>query len=299
MSAASPSIRLAPSRYTLPRPFLKWVGGKGQLLGTLLARVSAAGEFRTYHEPFVGGGALFFELHRQGALRDGAVLSDKNPNLVEVWQTVREDVGALVERLAHLKARHNEEHYYAVRAEVPADRLGRAARIIYLNKTCFNGLYRENRRGGFNVPFGRYSDPPILDEENLRACSIALQDVELRSQGFEEAARAVRSGDFVYFDPPYVPVSKTSVFTAYQKGGFGEADQRRLAQTFRDLTAKNARVMLSNSWAPLVLECYGEFGPQQIQASRNLNSRGDKRGAVAEALVDNFASILPARRLAG
>ena len=299
MSAASTLIRLAPSRYTLPRPFLKWVGGKGQLLGTLLARVSAAGEFRTYHEPFVGGGALFFELYRQGALREGAVLSDKNPNLVEVWQTVREDVSALVERLSELKSRHCEEHYYAVRAEVPADRLGRAARVIYLNKTCFNGLYRENRRGGFNVPFGRYTDPPILDEENLRACSVALQDVDLRSQGFEEAAGAVRANDFVYFDPPYVPVSRTSVFTAYQKGGFGEGDQRRLAQTFRDLTERNAKVMLSNSWAPLVLECYGEFGPQEVSASRNLNSRTDRRGAVSEALVDNVSALRPTRRLAG
>lgn len=298
MAAAPSLVRLAPSRYTLPRPFLKWVGGKGQLLGTLLERVAAAGPFRTYHEPFVGGGALFFELHRQGALRDGAVLSDKNPHLVEVWEAVRSDVDGLVERLAAHRAQHHEDYYYQVRAVVPAERLDRAARIIYLNKTCFNGLYRENRRGLFNVPFGRYTDPPILDEDNLRACSAALRDVDLRCQGFEEAATAARPGDLVYFDPPYVPVSRTSVFTEYQKGGFGEADQRRLAGTFRELTGQNVRVMLSNSWAPLVLECYGEFSPQAVAASRNLNSRTDRRGAVQEALVDNFSAFHP-ERLAG
>ncbi len=298
MSAAESLVRLAPSRYTLPRPFLKWVGGKGQLLGTLLERVAASGNFRAYHEPFVGGGALFFELYRQGALRDGAVLSDKNPHLLEVWESVRSDVDGLVERLATHRAHHHEDYYYQVRAVVPTERVDRAARIIYLNKTCFNGLYRENRRGMFNVPFGRYTDPPILDEDNLRACSKALQNVELRCQGFEEAAAAVKSQDFVYFDPPYVPVSATSVFTEYAKGGFGEGDQRRLADTFRDLTRRGASVMLSNSWAPLVLECYGEFSPHPVAASRNLNSRTDRRGAVKEALVDNFSVVRP-EQLAG
>ena len=273
MTAAAHAIRIAPSRYALPRPFLKWVGGKGQLLGTLLERIGAAGQFRHYHEPFVGGGALFFELHRQGALRDGASLSDANPHLVEVWSTVRNDVDALVEALAMLKGRHSEDHYYAVRAEVPATPVARAARVIYLNKTCFNGLYRENKRGGFNVPFGRYTDPPILDEENLRACSKALQSVELRCQDFVAAAARVRPHDLVYFDPPYVPVSRTSVFTEYQKGGFGEGDQRRLADTFRGLADTGARVLLSNSWAPLVLECYGEFSPLEVSATRSLNSR--------------------------
>lgn len=298
MAAAAPLIRLAPSRYTLPRPFLKWVGGKGQLLGSLLERVAAAGAFRTYHEPFVGGGALFFELHRQGALRDGAVLSDKNPHLLEVWQVVREDVDALVSALAHHKARHCEDYYYQVRAERSPDRVARAARVIYLNKTCFNGLYRENRRGDFNVPFGRYTDPPILDEENLRACSLALRDVDLRCHGFEAAADGVGARDFVYFDPPYVPVSKTSVFTEYQKDGFGEADQRRLAQVFRELSQRGARVMLSNSWSPLVFECYGEYTLHQLSAARNLNSKADRRGAVSEALVENFARLRTAR-LAG
>lgn len=298
MAAPAPSIILAPSRYALPRPFLKWVGGKGQLLGTLLERIGAAGQFRGYHEPFVGGGALFFELTRQGALRDGAALSDANPHLIEVWQVVRNEVQGLVDALAVLKSRHCEEHYYAVRAAVPATPVERAARIIYLNKTCFNGLYRENSKGGFNVPFGRYTDPPILDEENLRACSRALRNVDLRCQDFVSAAARVRPHDLVYFDPPYVPVSRTSVFTEYQKGGFGEGDQRRLADTFRTLADSGARVLLSNSWAPLVLECYGEFSPLEVSASRNVNSRTDRRGRVSEALVDNFAALRPAK-LAG
>jgi DNA adenine methylase len=295
MAAASPAVRVAPSRYALPRPFLKWVGGKGQLLGILLDRIGHAGAFRGYHEPFVGGGALFFELVRQGALREGAALSDANPHLVEVWQVVQRDVDTLVDALAVLRERHNEDHYYAVRAEVPATPVARAARVIYLNKTCFNGLYRENRRGGFNVPFGRYTDPPILDEENLRASAAALVDVDLRCQGFATSAERVRPHDLVYFDPPYVPVSRTSVFTEYQKGGFGEADQRRLADTFRALAGRGARVLLSNSWAPLVLECYGEFGPLEVQAARNVNSRTDRRGRVSEALVDNFDQLRPSR----
>ena len=299
MAAAAPLIRLAPSRYTLPRPFLKWVGGKGQLLAPLLERVAAAGSFRAYHEPFVGGGALFFELHRQGALRDGAVLSDRNPQLIEAWEVVRDDVDALVDALAAHKSRHGEAYYYQVRAERSSDKIARAARLIYLNKTCFNGLYRENRRGDFNVPFGRYTDPPILDEDNLRAGSAALGEVELHCRPFATAAADVRRGDFAYFDPPYVPVSKTAVFTEYQKGGFGEADQRALAGVFRSLSGRGAKVMLSNSWAPLVHECYADFTRHELSASRNLNCKTDRRGAVSEALVENFAQLRPARRLAG
>ncbi len=298
MAAAAPLLLLAPSRFTLPRPFLKWVGGKGQLLGRLLSTMAEAGNFRTYHEPFVGGGALFFELHRQGALRNGAVLSDRNPHLIEVWEAVRSDVDGLIERLAEHRERHDETYYYRVRAEVPEDSTRRAARVIYLNKTCFNGLYRENSRGRFNVPVGRYTDPPILDEDNLRACSLALADVKLVCQGFEEAAAAVGRRDFVYFDPPYVPVSKTSVFTSYQKGGFGEADQRRLAQVYTDLTQKDTKAMLSNSWAELVLDCYGAFTIHELSASRNLNSRTDRRGAVSEALIDNFQQLPSARKIA-
>ena len=295
MAAAAPAVRIAPSRYALPRPFLKWVGGKGQLLGTLVDRIAVAGQFRGYHEPFVGGGALFFELTRQRARRNGAALSDANPHLIEVWQAVRSDVGPLIDALAVLKSRHDKDHYYAVRADVPSTPLERAARVIYLNKTCFNGLYRENRRGGFNVPFGRYTDPPILDEENLRACSAALKNVDIRCQDFVAAAARVRPHDLVYFDPPYVPVSRTSVFTQYRRGGFGEADQRRLADTFRDLADRGSRVLLSNSWAPLVHECYGEFAPLEVSASRNVNSRADRRGRVSEALVDNFAALTPAQ----
>lgn len=278
------------SRYALPHPFLKWVGGKGQLLDLLLCRVTLTEGFRVYHEPFVGGGALFFELYRQGLLREGAILSDKNPHLIETWEAVRSDVDGLVERLAAHRGLHNEAYYYQIRSELPSEPIDRATRILYLNKTCFNGLYRENRSGMFNVPIGRYTDPPILDEANLRACSAALQGVELRCQGFEEAAAQVGPEDFVYFDPPYVPVSATSNFTQYVRGGFGEQDQRRLAEVFSALSRRGASVMLTNSWAPLVLECYREFSLCPVSAARSLNSRADRRGGVQEALVDNFSA---------
>lgn len=269
-----------------PRPFLKWVGGKGQLLPELRARFLKAAAAGRYHEPFVGGGALFFDLQRNGHLgRKKAWISDNNLNLIETYGAVRDETDRLIDLLRMHKARHNKEYYYAVRAAVPESRVERAARIIYLNKTCFNGLYRENSRGGFNVPIGNYENPAICDTENLRACAKALAHADVEHRPFDAVLGKAKAGDFVYFDPPYHPVSTTASFTAYASAGFGEPDQRRLAEVFATLADRGVHVLLSNSHTPLIRELYAAHRIEVVGATRNVNSRADRRGAVEEVLV--------------
>lgn len=278
----------ASGRYALPRPFLKWVGGKGQLLPELVKRVEMAGDFGRYHEPFLGGGALFFELYRSDRLKKQAWLSDNNPRLIEAYEGVRNELDAVIEQLQKHQRQHSEEHFYAVRAKVPKTLAGRAARVIYLNKTCYNGLYRENSRGEFNSPFGRYKNPMICDDENLRAVSKALQKTKIESRHFQTVANVAEPGDLVYFDPPYHPVSETASFQGYHKGAFGEDSQRLLAETCGKLDAKGVRVLLSNSMTELVRTLYKNFTVDTVHAARAVNSRADRRGKVREALVRNF-----------
>lgn len=268
-----------------PRPFLKWAGGKTQLLGPLLAHVDRLSPFGAYHEPFLGGGALYFELVASGRLGGAARLSDANPALVTVYEVVRDDVEALIVRLREHAARHDEAHYYAVRAEAPSERVEQAARFIYLNKTCFNGLYRENAAGRFNVPIGRYTNPAICDEPVLRAASAALRGAVVAHRGFAAVLDVARPGDLVYFDPPYVPLSATASFTRYARDDFGDTDQVALAAVFRALAARGVKVLLSNSMTPRVRELYAGFSVDTVLASRAVNSRGGGRGAVEEALV--------------
>jgi DNA adenine methylase len=275
--------------YATPRPFLKWVGGKGQLLPQLLAKVDDAAPFERYHEPFVGGGALFFELYREGRLgRKHSYLSDSNKNLVIAYAGVHDDVEGVIDRLKMHGAKHDHDYYYDVRANVPTDTIDQAARLIYLNKTCFNGLYRENSKGLFNVPLGRYKNPMICDEPNLRAVSEALKRTRIKHQPFDAVFDLAEPGDLVYFDPPYVPLSNTANFTSYAKGGFGEDEQRRLAEVYAALAADGVHVMLSNSMTPLVRKLYKKFAVEKVLAKRMVNSRADKRGKVAEALVCTF-----------
>lgn len=279
----------APRRLPTPRPFLKWVGGKGQLLKELLAQVDRAGKMHRYHEPFVGGGALFFELVRTGRMPAAkAYLSDNNANLIAVYRGVREDVERVIASLLDHKRKHSEKHYYEVRAKNPKDDFDQAARIIYLNKTGYNGLYRENSQGKYNVPFGRYKNPGICDEENLRSVAKALQRAKLEVRHFSKTLDCVEPGDFVYFDPPYHPVSRTASFTSYAKGGFGEDGQILLAKVAEDLDARGVRVLLSNSMTPLVKELYAKFTIDEVFANRNVNSRADRRGKISEALIRNF-----------
>jgi DNA adenine methylase len=271
------------------RPVLKWVGGKGQLLPELIKRVPTT--FSTYHEPFVGGGALFFELAAQGKITT-ALLSDVNPSLVEVYIALRDCVDDVIKILK--RHRYEEDYYYKIRALKPAKLSlpARAARIIYLNKTCYNGLYRENRAGEFNVPFGRHKNPTICDESNLRAVSRMLQSVQIAHSHFSSILQIAQSGDFVYFDPPYHPVSVTANFTAYSRHGFGEQEQIQLRNTFSELTQKGVKVMLSNSDTPFIRELYDGYGISRVYASRLVNSKASSRGKVSEVVVCNYS--LPA-----
>ncbi len=272
-----------------PRPFLKWVGGKRQLLRELERRVAEARPHGRYHEPFVGGGALFFDLYGREKLgRSKAYLSDNNQRLIQAYWGVQEHVEEIIALLEAHKAAHEKEYYYAMRAHVPEDPIERAARIIYLNRTCFNGLFRENSKGEFNVPMGRYVNPLICDAPNLRAVSRALQRCTIRHQSFAAVLDRAKAGDFVYFDPPYAPVSKTANFTGYHKGVFGEALQRELADVFQELTKRGVKALLSNSDVPLIHTLYGNHTIEVVRATRLVNSNASKRGKVNEVLVRNF-----------
>jgi DNA adenine methylase len=267
------------------RPVLKWVGGKGQLLPELVKRVPA--DFGSYHEPFVGGGALFFELAAHGKITT-AYLSDINPSLIDVYMALRDCVDEVIKILK--RHRHDEDYYYKIRALQP-EKLSlseRAARVIYLNKTCYNGLYRENRAGEFNVPFGRYKNPTICDEPNLRSVSCLLQSVSIERRHFSSILEVAQPDDFVYFDPPYHPASSTANFTAYDRNGFGEQDQIQLRDIFSELTQKGVRAMLSNSDTPFIRRLYANFLVSRVYATRAVNSKADSRGKVAEVIVCNF-----------
>lgn len=271
----------------LPRPFLKWAGGKVQLLRDLLAFVPS--RFGAYHEPFVGGGALFFALHRAGRLENRkAHLSDANLELVTTYRAIRDDVDTVLALLE--KHRHDRDHFYAVRAQDPASLspAEQAARMIFLNKTGFNGLYRVNRSGRFNVPFGRHTNPTICDRENLLAASRALQGVEVTCEGFETVLSRAQSGDFIYFDPPYVPLSRTANFTSYARDGFDLPDQERLAQVVCALAKRQVAVMLSNSDTPWVRERYRDFHQVRLLARRHVNCRASGRAPVGERLVLSY-----------
>ena len=287
---AQPRVsRSRSKRNSLPKPFLKWAGGKRQLLLELLKRVEAAGDFGRYHEPFIGGGALFFAMYGTDKLGlKQAYLSDNNSRLIETYRALAEDAESVIGELESHAANHSDAYYYRVRAASPEALVERAARIIYLNRTCYNGLYRENSRGEFNVPVGRYANPTICDAPNLRAVAKALQRAKVECRHFETVLNRANPGDLVYFDPPYVPVSRTASFTAYDRGGFGEAEQRRLASVYVELAKNGVKVLLSNSMTPLVRELYKDFRIETIYANRAVNSRADRRGKVPEALVRNF-----------
>ncbi len=275
-----------PVREPGPRPFLKWVGGKSQLLSQLSRWVPEAME--RYFEPFMGGGAMFF------AQRPGrAVLADVNDELVDCYSAVRDHLDDVIEALK--QHRYEKDYYYEVRAwdrrSLPL--IERAARTIFLNKTGFNGLYRVNSKGLFNVPFGRYSNPKICDEANLPACSTVLQGTEIRHTDFEGLLKEPTDGDFVYLDPPYIPLNATANFTAYTAGGFGPDDQRRLAASLVTAHRRGARFLLSNADTPVTRELYSELLDEPgvdldiVRARRAINSKAGRRGPVNEVVIFN------------
>lgn len=279
------------SRRAVGRPVLKWAGGKAQLLGAILDQLPK--QIDTYYEPFIGGGAVFFALAQERRFRR-AVLSDRNPDLIAVYQALAHDVEGLIRVLC--KFSHGEQEFYRVRAQRPRGLLQRAARMIYLNKTGYNGLYRVNRAGQFNVPFGRYKNPKICDADNLRAAAAFLKGAKIEVADFEASCKRARPGDAVYLDPPYVPLSKTSSFTAYDRHAFGTDEHERLARVFAELAARQVTALLSNSDTPLTRRLYEQWHWREIEVKRPINCRGTGRGPVSELLVANVAAT---RRIAG
>ena len=268
------------------RPFIKWAGGKHQLLPALSKRFPPLVGNERYFEPFLGGAAVFFHLGHPRSF-----LSDSNHDLVELYQVVQQDVEELIEALK--TQRNQREYFYQVRSQNPREltRVQRAARLIFLNKTCFNGLYRVNSKGQFNVPFGRYKNPAICDAKRLRAAGAALQRAHISLRDFESVLEKAKPGDFIYFDPPYHPLKKTSSFTSYTAGKFGEEEQRRLARVYAQLAEQGCYVMLSNSDTPLIRELYRNFHIHEIQANRSINSKPEGRGRITELLILNYNHI--------
>ncbi|MBD2276899.1 MAG: DNA adenine methylase [Dolichospermum sp. DEX189] len=269
-------------KQTYPRPFLKWAGGKTRLISQYKDYFPQ--HYQTYYEPFLGGGAVFFHLQPSHA-----VLTDINADLVITYRCVRDNLEELITLLQAHQQRHNSEYYYDVRNYHNGTDLTKAARFIYLNKTCFNGLYRVNSQGKFNVPVGKYKNPGICQEEVLRVASLALQKVEIKQANFEEVLNyATGTNDFVYFDPPYYPLNKTSNFTAYSNFCFDENQQIKLRDIFIELADKGVKVMLSNSDCPLIRDLYSDFNVHTISAARSINSNAQKRGKITEVLVTSY-----------
>ncbi len=261
----------APPAVPRPKPVLKWAGGKQQLLPQLLQRVPQT--YGRYIEPFLGGGALFFAL-----APDDAVVADANPELINLYHCLAWDPEAVVAAMAQHS--HDEAHFYAVRAQAleGLSAIEAAARTLYLNRTCFNGLYRVNREGAFNVPFGRYVNPKLCDAEALRAAGEALARAEVLCADYRDVlAEHARPGDFVYLDPPYLPAGGYADFKRYTKAQFREADHRALAEEVRRLAALGCHVVLSNAKHPLVWELYGDYSIEVVAARRNISSRAATR----------------------
>lgn len=266
-------------------PVLKWAGGKRQLINELTSRMPDT--YGRYFEPFIGGGALFFHLKP-----DNAYISDINPELINVYQVIRNNVDELIE---NLKSHKNDKDYFFEIRNIDRtpeyskwSNVEKASRLIFLNRTCFNGLYRVNSKGQFNVPFGGYSNPRILDENNLRNCSKVFQNTQIENTDFSKILDLVTKDDFVYFDPPYLPVNKTSSFTSYSKEGFGVEMQYKLKEVCDELTKKGVRFMLSNSHTEIILDLYKDYNLDVVMASRAINSVASKRGKIQEVIYTNY-----------
>ncbi|HEX8072720.1 MAG TPA: DNA adenine methylase [Pyrinomonadaceae bacterium] len=282
--ADSPEQPLVEAQGPVAQPFVKWVGGKRSLMNSIRQYLPAG--FDNYYECFVGGGAVFFALVEQITK---AYLSDNNLDLVITYQEIKQDPTRLIARLKELAAGHSEEQYYRVRDEEPADEVEVAARFVYLNKTCFNGLWRVNKSGKFNVPMGDYKNPNIVNEENLLACHKALQKATITFHDYRKVDPRPQAGDFVYLDSPYHPTADDS-FTAYTRENFTEQNQVELRDFALELHQAGVRVMLSNSKTRFIEDLYSDraFHLHIVQAPRTVNCKPNARGAVDEYLITNY-----------
>lgn len=275
------------------KPIMKWVGGKRELLPELRKNIPSSfdKETNTYYEPFIGGGALLFDI-----LPHYGVINDSNEELVNLYTVVKNDVDSLIREVSFYP--YDKDFYYSIREldrkEGFPDFLSdiqRAARTLYLNKTCFNGLYRVNKKGQFNTPFGKYSNPTICKENDLKDVSYYFNDndISIMSGDFAQCVKDAQEGDFVYLDPPYVPLSKTSSFTSYTKEGFEDCDQRRIKSIIDDLSNNGVYVLMSNSSSPDVFDLYSsDYNVETVKVARKVNSKAHKRNKIDEFLIKNY-----------
>jgi len=285
------------------KPFLKWAGGKGQLLAEIGRRLPAGlktGEIDTYVEPFVGGGAVFFHIAQEYPEIKHNFLFDINQDLVNCFNEIKTNVEVLIDELHSLEAAFlrkrsgRKAFYYEIRNQFNADRS--PAKLIFLNKTCYNGLYRVNRKDEFNVPFGDYKNPTICDEVNLRNASEVLQNAEVICSDFTKSAQYINSHSFVYFDPPYRPLSSTASFTSYSKEDFNHEDQIRLARFCKEINSRGAKFLLSNSDPKnedsedhFFEDKYKGFVIDRVKANRAINCKATGRGKIHELIVSNYS----------
>lgn len=281
-------IQLQRTQPTL-QPFTKWTGGKRQLLPVIKSLMPD--NYNSYFEPFIGGGAVFFEL-----IPKKAIINDFNSELINCYRQIKDNPQKLIELLTKHQENNSKEYYLELRAVDRDNRINkmtdveRAARIMYMLRVNFNGLYRVNSKNQFNVPYGRYKNPKIVDSELILSISQYLNknNIEILTGDFEKAVEDVGAGDFVYFDPPYIPLSETSAFTSYTHEGFSYEEQVRLRDVFRKLNKKGAYVMLSNSSSPLVEELYKGFNIHKVEAIRTNGAKASSRGKISEFIVTNY-----------
>lgn len=266
-------------------PFLKWAGGKTRLVPEIKKFVPE--KINNFIEPFVGAGSVFLSIRPKSA-----IINDLNKDLVLCYETIRDNVDALIKELSKLSLKNNKEDFLKIR-NLDRDKekfkkqtaVQRAARIIYLNKTCFNGLYRVNSKNEFNVPFGNYKNPKIIDEKNLREISEYLKSVTICCSDFEKVISMAKPGDFVYLDPPYQPITKTASFTSYTKDGFSDSDQIRLKRSIDKLKENDIKFLLSNSCCDFIKELYSGYNIKEIPLRRLIGASGDSRNIVKEVLI--------------
>lgn len=271
-----------------PRPILKWAGGKRSIAASIIGKLPNS--FHAYIEPFLGGGSIFFSICESlGSHR--AILADINEDLMCLYEAIKEKPGDLVREIHGIQYKNSREDFYMARAEynsLPACSIRRSALLVYLNRHCYNGLYRVNRNGMYNVPFGRYANPSMPGEDSIRAASRCLSGARLIRSDFFHVISLAGSGDLIYADPPYTPVSKSSNFTSYSKGGFGWEDQIRLKKALELADRNGAYFILSNSWVREILDLYSSYSITRVEVNRNINSVPDSRGKIPEAIIRNF-----------
>lgn len=277
------------------KPFVKWVGGKGKLIPELEKYFPK--KFNRYFEPFVGGGALFYEVIQKNNIVFSSI-NDINKKLIITYKQIQKNPQKIISQLKNIENEYKKltleeqkEYFYTIRKKYNKENLDDIATTVYLiflNKTCFNGMYRENSKGEYNIPFGDQKNPTICDEKNILAVSKCLKNTEINNLSFENAVEKCKKGDFIYFDPPYYPINATSNFTNYSKNTFGQEEQKRLRDVSAGLAKKGCFVMLSNSNTPFIKKLYKKFYINYLSAARSINSKGDKRGKIKEVIVTSY-----------